>query len=390
MTPSERPALVQSLRQGGQTALDEMVARYREEFNSRDPEIAKNSGDRRQRFQDWIDAVAMQKDAHVSGLFWHTDLDLAKARATAQGKPILSLRLLGNLNEEKSCANSRFFRTTLYANAGISAYLRSNYVLHWQSVSPAPRLTIDFGDGRTIDRTITGNSVHYVLDVTATPIEVIPGLISPEEFANKLKASANLAKQLAALTPGEQANAIRRHHRRANEALEKSFANLLENVGGTRGGIAPILAMWKAGTLTEDSLSALTLAQLAASVRPTVAFDLPSTQLISSKAPAAEDAGRVSMSKGFVETPAMKMMRNLTLSVSQDTVINTYLLTPRIHRWFSEDASFVREISALNEQVYTRLFRMPPSDPWLGLAAPDVFSALPANGLAGAGLSPLK
>ena len=46
------------------------------------------------------------------------------------------LRLLGRLDDELSCANSRFFRTALDANAEVSAYLREHYVLtlqHWIS-----------------------------------------------------------------------------------------------------------------------------------------------------------------------------------------------------------------------------------------------------------------
>jgi hypothetical protein len=109
-----------------------------------------------------IDSVAKQRDAFASGLYWYTDLEAAKAEAARTGRHILSLRLLGNLDEEYSCANSRFFRTALYANTTVSGHLRDHYVLHWKSVRPAPLVTIDMGDGRRIKRTITGNSIHYV------------------------------------------------------------------------------------------------------------------------------------------------------------------------------------------------------------------------------------
>jgi len=49
-----------------------------------------------------LDAVSQQKDSYLSGLYWYTDIDQAKAAARASGKPILSLRLLGKLNEEFS------------------------------------------------------------------------------------------------------------------------------------------------------------------------------------------------------------------------------------------------------------------------------------------------
>ena len=115
------------------------------------------------RLRAALDGVARQRDAAWSGLYWYTDLAAAKTAAAKAGKPILSLRLLGNLDEELSCANSRFFRTVLYANAAISNELRNNWILHWESVRPVPKITIDFGDGRKLERTITGNSLHYVL-----------------------------------------------------------------------------------------------------------------------------------------------------------------------------------------------------------------------------------
>jgi len=108
--------------------------------------------------------VAQQKNSYIAGLYWHTDLEEAKKASTAANKPILSLRLLGKLTDEFSCANSRFFRTVLYSNADVSEYLKEHYVLHWKSVRPVPKVTIDYGDGRKLERTLTGNSIHYVLE----------------------------------------------------------------------------------------------------------------------------------------------------------------------------------------------------------------------------------
>jgi len=99
---------------------------------------------------------------------------------------VLSLRLLGNLDEEMSCANSRYFRTSSTPNRAIAAFLHSNFVLHWSSERPAPLVTIDFGGGRIMRRTITGNSVHYLLDETGRPLDAIPGLYAPKPFLDQL------------------------------------------------------------------------------------------------------------------------------------------------------------------------------------------------------------
>src|SRR5438105_1677090 len=103
-----------------------------------------------------LDHVGAQYDNYASGLYWYTDLEKARAAAKASGRPILSLRLLGRLDEDLSCANSRFFRTTLYPTAAVNRLLKDRFILHWESVRHAPKVTIDFGDGRTIERTITG------------------------------------------------------------------------------------------------------------------------------------------------------------------------------------------------------------------------------------------
>src|SRR5947199_4701583 len=68
------------------------------------------------RFETAIDRVCRQRDCAWSGLYWYTDLAAAQQAAQREHKPILTLRLLGNLDEELSCANSRFFRTILYSN----------------------------------------------------------------------------------------------------------------------------------------------------------------------------------------------------------------------------------------------------------------------------------
>jgi hypothetical protein len=47
-----------------------------------------------------LDSICQQKDCFASRLYWYTDLEQAKAAARAQGKPILSLRLLGRLDED--------------------------------------------------------------------------------------------------------------------------------------------------------------------------------------------------------------------------------------------------------------------------------------------------
>ena len=141
-----------------------------------------------------LDRLCAQKDAHTSRLFWFTDLGEALAHARRTKKPILSLRLLGRLDEELSCANSRFFRKLLYPDAQINRVMREQYVLHWQSVRAVPKVTIDFGDGRRVERTLTGNSAHLVLDWRGRPVDVLPGLFDRDTFLMLLEQANTFAE----------------------------------------------------------------------------------------------------------------------------------------------------------------------------------------------------
>ena len=106
-------ALTTSLPAGsvtGRDELDTLLVHYGREAD----------GPVRDRLAARIDQIAHQKYATVSRLYWYVNLESAKAAAREQGRPILHLRMLGSLEEDLSCANSRLFRATLYANQDLS------------------------------------------------------------------------------------------------------------------------------------------------------------------------------------------------------------------------------------------------------------------------------
>ncbi len=104
-------------------------------------------------------------------------------------------------------------RTVLYANQELAGYLRGNYILHWSSERPVPRITIDFGDGRTIERTITGNSAHYVLDAQGRVVDVLTGLSAPATFRSRLEEVRELAVGAAKLERHQVNEMMQEWHR---------------------------------------------------------------------------------------------------------------------------------------------------------------------------------
>lgn len=291
------------------------------------------------RAADAVDTVAAQRDAWASKLYWYTDLGAARAAAARDGKPILSLRLLGKLDTELSCANSRFFRTTLYPDPRVNALLRDKFVLHWSSERPVPVVTVDFGDGRKMTRTVTGNSVHYVLDAAGRPLDALPGLYSAPAFIEGL----NQALQLAAENPSDER--LRAWHAAAAERLE--------------AGPPPSPRV--------EPLAPEVIALARAKAAPP---------------PDALAAGRVAMAKTRVEDPIVRALVALPPTIAQDSVRNEYGLHRQIHHWFAAGHPAVRHFASFNERVYAELFLTPRSDPWLGLAPADAYPALEGDGLA--------
>lgn len=315
-----------------------------------------------------IDAVAAQHDAISSGLYWYTDFDQARAAAAREHKPILSLRLLGKLDQDLSCANSRFFRTTLYPDPKVNGLLRERFVLYWSSERPVPVVTIDFGDGRILKRTLGGNSVHYVLDEQGRPIDALPGLYSADEFVLQLKRDLDLNHKLAGLTGSDWEETLAASHRQAAEALAQEWKQRLSQAG-LDAGIMPE----SADELVWDKLAAVAPVKLSPQV----------VSAISSKAPPIQQAERITASKAAVETPLVRALARLRESIARDTLRDEFDLHKRIHGWFCEGgAPVTRSFDALNASVYSRLFLTPRSDPWLGMAPADVYSGIENGGLA--------
>lgn len=248
-------------------------------------------------------------------LQWFTDLPNAIAEARRTNKPILSLRLLGNLPDELTCANSRFFKRVLYAEPRIHQVMRQDFVLHWESVRPVPIVTLDFGDGRRVTKTITGNSAHLVLDSHGRLVDALPGLFDANTF----------------LTLLARARTFARADRRALPQLH-SFAAM-----GSAGGSPP------------------------APPQPSRAMD----------------ASMLAMSKHVVELPVLRQVEPLpqtSSGIADDTAKNTELHR-RIHEAFASGTEWAG-IAGFVEWLYADIFLMPLHDPALGLDVPDPFADL--------------
>lgn len=425
-----RGQVIERLRDAGPAALP-LLFKFRENLQTLQA-AARQTGKDDQlptaqlaRLELAIDTIAGQRHACHSQLYWYTNLDQAQRVAAQEKKPILSLRMLGNLTEDFSCANSRFFRTTLYANADISKLLRERFVLHWKSVRPVPKVTIDFGDGRKLERTLTGNSIHYVLAADGQIIDALPGLYGPAAFLQHLNNTLVTAAHAAELSGADRAEYLIAQHQQALQQLDASWAADFQTASQLMNRPAPTnmeevkaallrgsqsaqhqvpapappaakavkVAVTKALAIEEKLVRAVAPAdpasvtddrlwQVIAELHAKDArLDAASLNLIRSENPTAARAGRLSVGKGRVEDPVLRMVRSLESSIAVDTVRNEYQLHRQIHQWLAVHEQL--EVENFNERVYAQMFLTPSSDPWLGLAPADAYSALPNAGVTG-------
>jgi hypothetical protein len=382
--------LSSAMREHGPTALKRL-----QELEPTSTELERHA-----RWRQLMDAVAAQRDASVSHLFWYTDRAQASAAAREAGKPVLSLRLLGRLTDERSCANSRMFRALLYADPDVGNLLRESFVLHWESERAVPQATIRFEDGRVLETTVAGNSIHYVTDPEFRVLDALPGLYAPNDFVHSLQAVLDLHEGTRDATPEQRASVNAAYHEQSissavtqlkntqatlagkdEAAVRLALINLPRQLDAAKRPEAPVavrLAITKAAVEFPivDSIDGTPQwlqngsTELWRNFRPrvfprVVLFSEPTRKLIASHTGASGDE-------------LQTLIRRLQAGVIEDSQRNEQLLHPTIHQWLSERPLSLDE---LNERVYRDLFLTPKDDPTLGIVKPDVYSGLPRSGL---------
>jgi len=410
------PVELAELRARGPAALEALLSAYdRAAPAEREPLAAT------------IDAVAGQRYATVSRLYWYTDLDRAEQAARQLHRPILALRMLGDLRDDLSCANSRLFRATLYANTEVSAFLRSRFVLYWSSERAVPTVTIDYGDGRKLVRTTTGNSAHYVLDEDGHVLDVLPGLYAPAVFQRELTSSLALAEQVRGMAEPDRIRATVVYHAAALDATDRAWqaARRAQYVAGKQFLLAPgevksaiaraqratvskmvievpdlrAIGVMQPGDVPDDAAAWSAIGQAAwhITARDPAAAGEPRQVQPARPARAAERvppamvldaASRALVAELHNAGPAEqratadqldRVIARLEQHIVADTALDQFTLRQQIHRRIVDRGE--TDFATLNAWIYEALFATPRSDPWLGLRARTEFTGLPGDGV---------
>jgi hypothetical protein len=419
------PLVPQSIALAGSRITDAEIGQFRSRGSAGIDEFLKINGAEMERLRGkadtprWqelnqaLDSICKQRDCDASRLYWHTDFEAAKQAAAASNKPILSLRMLGNLDEDLSCANSRFFRITLYADPKIAQLLRDKYVLHWKSVRPVPKITIDFGDGRKVQQTITGNSIHYILDKTGRPIDAIPGLYAPQAFERQLIQGAEFVGKYHQLGDRDRQDAIDTYHQTQLVNLQANWKQDMDKLGinvpipttmprldgvptATEANLLamskmaielPMLRRTQLFSQREDLLKKATddslWARLGDLHQADAILAANSRDLIRRKQPQLAILNTKDKSKN--SDPIPELINKFQKLIAIDSVRNEYLLHSQLHQWFMKSGrgfgSVSSDVESLNARVYDQLFLTPQSDRWLGLMPGDGYTGIDRDGI---------
>jgi hypothetical protein len=291
----------------------------------------------------------------------------------------------------------------LYSNADVAKTLREQFILHWQSVRPAPRVTIDFGDGRKLERTLTGNSIHYILDSQGRPIDALPGLYAPQAFLRGLAEAVQVFKDLHGKDNAQRQSMLAIYHRAQIRKISSDWGSDIAQIGGKppqgfiveqdqNGKAIAIAPLAVTKMVTEASIlrSIMQGPELLGKITDEPAWtkiallhlkdaklDERSIGLIK-----RQTQGLLNDTVGGLD-PAIRLdnlLQTFQRSIALDTVRNDYMLRTKLFGWLLVDPSR-NDIDKLNERVYAELFLTPRSDAWLGLFSPEAYTALDHGGV---------
>lgn len=285
-------------------------------------------------------------------------------------------------------------RTVLYANKDLSAYLRSHFVLCWQSERSVPVVTIDFGDGRVVKRTITGNAAHYVMDHRGNLLDVIPGIYGAGAFKKVVAGSVRLWTQTRSVSDFKREMILKTYHKVRLSDIRKAWSSDLRKLKvissvsakpsheslamratvrtkSKRGIELPVIRYIQKTpqifTLREKTSKSV-WQQIARLHNEDAKLDRGSRHFIEWQNPLD-----ITVSKALIESPIARMIRDFEASLAVDSVRNEYEFHAKIHQWFC-DGEAGKGFAYMNDRVFREIFLTPADKPLIDLG--DAYTGL--------------
>jgi hypothetical protein len=249
----------------------------------------------------------------------------------------------------------------LFSQPELAAFIAARFAPVWQKVRAAPQVSVDFGGGRVVRRTLHGNVATWILDQDGFVLDVIGGVYAPAAYRERLEEALRLHGLVRPRHPRllEQA-AVRfaDYHARQRDALARSGAPLfLRSQGVTKAGVErwALVAMGDgrddhdaagAGNRHGPALRALLAARPSGAPVPA--------------APASD------LAKRLIERAPRVASGVDALPLEADVRFNETARRGTIHAILAE-TGLVRFDPALTSRVYREALHCDLDDPYLGL-----------------------
>jgi hypothetical protein len=122
----------------------------------------------------------------------------------------------------------------LFSSDEVSEYINTHFEPAWESVRAVPIVTIDFGNGQKITRTLNGNIATYVCAPDGSVLDILPGVYTADTYRQQLEQLVLLHRYATPVGPGGVGSNLKDYHRRQAVLLAKNQppASLVEVRGG--------------------------------------------------------------------------------------------------------------------------------------------------------------
>ncbi|MGV3722774.1 MAG: hypothetical protein ACO1SX_17865 [Actinomycetota bacterium] len=322
----------------------------------------------------------------------------------------------------------------------IARTINEKFVACWDTVRPVPKVTIDFGNGKSLVRTLAGNTVISICLPDGRPLDAFPGVYTPADFKAQLAPTLDLfaslnwkqdrASQVSAQV-GEWHRArfvegVQKEGRRTTLSKAAVESPLLQALG-IRGMNAMSFGAGPSPSAPEPDAAATPSAPMEPMLRTTtskaavqsVVLDrlstvppaaVPSVRPVppASPDPLADPRGAFAALSSRIEDASKRaatireLRTNLNPAtaaqpktpeqlgkeaVEADSRINVQAIRPAVHLWFMANGALPNQ-RQLRDAMYKDLLHVPVDDPYLGLTAALVPGT--PNGMATPPLKPAK
>lgn len=252
----------------------------------------------------------------------------------------------------------------LFSNKAVANVINENFVAGWENVRNVPKVTIDFGDGRTLKRTLNGNIATYLCTPDGRVFDIIPGLYDAPTYMARLEEGLRFYR--AARDLPDLKRAVVAYHR-ARASGQPSLREVEIRAAFSKGIVEqPIKRALNRWVATDRSIEPIAKIEK----QPEMRFAISKSRV---EAP-VKKALKMDTGKLRVESPvkeSMKIDRTPSKPAKEDTLKKDTRNNETI-RMAGVRALMIEKPLAtpgsLTRRVYKEILHTDLDDPYLGLA----------------------